>query len=479
MIGSSRATWCIAGILALTTGLSTAQTSNPTSVTSPYYGSVNTIPATSDARKLSLDDAIRLGLEHNLALTLARENEKSVDAQYLSAFQALLPKVTASASTGVHQYNLESQGFTPSLIQEFARVLHLSGMSNVSLVPTVDVTTAQLNVQQSFFSLSAYDLWRGAKVYKKAAAYNTQSARGLVVLNVGTAYLQAIAASAQLDYARELLRADEVLLKQAVAEHQAGTAANLDELRARVQYQTQQQKVIAAENAFEKSKILLNREIGFAPEQKIILSDAAPYSDLEPMTLEQAKQMAYENRQDYQAMKSQVRTAELILQSAKHERLPTLNVNGNYGLTGVTQGMYHGTTNIVGSLNIPIFREAKFRGDRDVADAQLQNLRQQAGDLRGQIDAQIRDSFLDVQTAQELVRVSRSNVDLATKALQDESDRFTAGIDDNLPLVQAQASLSNAQTQLVQSLYSFNQAKLQLARNLGIVDTQYKQYLGK
>jgi outer membrane protein TolC len=63
--------------------------------------------------------------------------------------------------------------------------------------------------------------------------------------------------------------------------------------------------------------------------------------------------------------------------------------------------------------------------------------------------------------------------------LQDESDRFTAGIDDNLPLVEAQASLSSSQTQLVQSLYQFNQAKLQLARNLGIVDIQYKQYLGK
>jgi outer membrane protein TolC len=276
-----------------------------------------------------------------------------------------------------------------------------------------------------------------------------------------------------------LLRADEVLLKQAVAEHEAGTAANLDELRARVQYQTQQQTVIASENAFEKSKILLNREIGLAPEQKIALTDAAPYSDLAPMTLEEAKRMAYENRQDYLAMKSQVRTAELVLQSAKHERLPTLSVGGNYGLTGITQGLYHGTFNASGTLNIPLFHEAQFRGDRDVADAQLQNLRQQVGDLHGQIDADVRNSFLDVQTAEELVRVARSNVELATRALQDESDRFTAGIDDNLPLVQAQASLSNAQTQLVQSLYRFNQAKLQLARNLGIVETQYRQYLGK
>lgn len=473
------AIWCIAGVLALNTAYNLAQNSNPTSATNTYYGSVNALPVTSEARPLSLDDAIRLGLEHNLALTLARENEKSVQAQKYSAFQALLPDITASASTGVHQYNLAAQGFSPKVIREFASVLPGTNFSGLSLITKVDVTSAQLNVDQSLFSLAAYDLWRGAKVYEKAAYYNTQSSRGLVVLNVGTTYLQAIAASSQLDYARELLKADEVLLKQAVAEHEAGTAANLDELRARVQYQTQQQAVIAAENAFEKTKILLNREIGLAPEQKITLTDAAPYSDLTPMTLEEAKRIAYENRQDYQGMKSQVRAAELILQSAKHERLPTLSFSGNYGVTGVTHEMYHGTFNAVGTLKLPLFREAEFRGDRDVATAQLRNLQQQAADLRGQIDAQIRSSFLDVQSAEELVRVARSNVELATRALQDESDRFTAGIDDNLPLVEAQARVSDAQSQLVQSLYSFNQAKLQLARNLGIVDTQYKQYLGK
>ena len=55
-----------------------------------------------------------------------------------------------------------------------------------------------------------------------------------------------------------------MLLNQAVAEHQAGTAANLDEIRARVQFQTQQQAVISAEVNFKKAKIALNREIGLA-----------------------------------------------------------------------------------------------------------------------------------------------------------------------------------------------------------------------
>ncbi|MGA9718339.1 MAG: TolC family protein, partial [Acidobacteriaceae bacterium] len=83
----------------------------------------------------------------------------------------------------------------------------------------------------------------------------------------------------------------------------------------------------------------------------------------------------------------------------------------------------------------------------------------------------------DLNSSQTLVRVSQQNVDLATHALSDANDRFAAGVDDNLPVVQAQATLSQAQSQLIADTLSYNQAKLGLARNLGIVDTQYKTYL--
>ena len=53
------------------------------------------------------------------------------------------------------------------------------------------------------------------------------------------------------------------------------------------------------------------------------------------------------------------------------------------------------------------------------------------------IDAQIRASRLDVESSAELVKVARSNVDLAAQALSDTRDRFAAGVDDNLPVVEA------------------------------------------
>jgi outer membrane protein TolC len=418
-----------------------------------------------------------MGIEHNLALIEARQQEQSVKAQSLESLQPLLPTVTAQGDLGAHQINLAALGFSSSLIGKFAPLFPDFNFSSFSTVVKVNVLDGMVNYSQTLFSLPIFDRYLASKQSVVAAFYNKQSSRGLVVLTVGDAYLQAVALGAQVDNARALLAADQVLLNQAVAEHQAGTAANLDELRARVQFQTQQQAVISAEVNFQKAKIALNREIGLPAQQEIQLTDTQPYADLATMSIDQAKEMAYRSRQDYQSLQAQVRAAQLQRKAAKWERLPTLDFQGNYGVTGVTGGLYHGTFVAAGSLNLPLFQEAKFRGDSGVAAANLKNLTQQLDALREQINRQLRDSILDVQSATELVRVAQSNVELARKELEQTTDRFQAGVDDNLPVVQAQATLANAETNLVNTTSQHNQAKLGLARNLGIVDTQYATFL--
>jgi outer membrane protein TolC len=454
-----------------------AQTANQSSAQSPYYGSVTVVKPTGGVKPLTIDEAIGMGIEHNLALIEAREQEQSSKAKSLVSLQYLLPTVTAQADSGAHQINLAALGFSGSLLGKVAPLFPNLNFASFPSVVKVNVTDAMVNYSQTLFSLANIDRYRAAKQNEVAAFFNKQSSRGLVVLTVGNAYLQTLALGALVDTAQSLLQADQVLLNQAVAEHQAGTAANLDELRARVQFQTQQQAVISADVNFKKAKIALNREIGLPAEQEIQLTDTSPYADLATTNIDQAKEIAYRSRQDYQSLQAQIRAAQWQRKAAKWERLPTLDFDGNYGVTGVTGGLYHGTFVAAGTLKLPIFREAEFRGDSGVATANLTNLMQQMASLREQINRQLRDSLLDVQTAAELVRVAQSNVELARKELEQTTDRFQAGVDDNLPVVQAQATLANAESTLINTTSQHNQAKLGLARNLGIVDTQYATYL--
>jgi outer membrane protein TolC len=128
---------------------------------------------------------------------------------------------------------------------------------------------------------------------------------------------------------------------------------------------------------------------------------------------------------------------------------------------------------------MPLFRESRLRGDVAAAQANLDAVHAQLEDLRNQIDQQVRSALLDVAASAKLVEVARSNVELATRALADETDRVNAGVDDNLPLVTAQATLASAQNSLVESLYQFNVSKLVLARSAGVLETQYRVYLGR
>ena len=270
-----------------------------------------------------------------------------------------------------------------------------------------------------------------------------------------------------------------MLFNQAHAEHEAGVASNLDELRARVQLQAQQQALISAQNSLDKDLILLKREIGLAPGQNLTLTDRTPYGELASQTPEEVRAIAYKNRQDYQNLQNQVVELRAVHSAYRSQRLPTLSFNGNYGITDIGGVGSHGTFVVQGTLSFPIFREAGLRGNEQSSQAQLDAVNAQLADLRGHIDQQVRSALLDVDATAKLVEVSRSNVELAARALSDETDRVNAGVDDNLPLVNAQATLAGAQSNLVESLYQYNLSKLALARAAGILEQQYRVYLGR
>jgi outer membrane protein TolC len=299
-----------------------------------------------------------------------------------------------------------------------------------------------------------------------------------VVLNVAAAYLQAQAAASQLTNAQALLKADQALLNDVAEEHRAGVVANIDELRARVQMQSQQQAVIAAQNAQAKANIALERMIGLDPAQQINLTETVPYAELDNQaSLSELQRQAWATRADYRAAQGQVRAAEMQRKAASAERLPTLSFGGFYGIIGITYASYRTDFFAGANLNFPLFKEASLRGDRAVAQEQVTAGRAQAENLAGQIDAEIRSAQIDYDAAKSLVSVARSNMQLAQLELDQAVDQFKAGVTENLAVVDAQAGLAAAQTSLINSLLRYNVAKLEMAHALGVLDSQYSQYL--
>ena len=85
--------------------------------------------------------------------------------------------------------------------------------------------------------------------------------------------------------------------------------------------------------------------------------------------------------------------------------------------------------------------------------------------------------MLDLSAANDQVQVARSALDLANQTLVQARDRFTAGVADNLEVIEAQDAVASANENYIGSLYAHNVAKVLLARAIGFAEQGVKQYL--
>jgi outer membrane protein TolC len=434
---------------------------------SPYLGSVPEGKPTSEVLPLSFKEAINRALRNNLGLLLGSDNVLAARGQKWKELSSLLPNVSAAATQSATQVDLASFGFrfkTPGI---------------PAVIGPVGVFDARAYLSAPLFDWHLIQRERGARANESAAQYSFKNARELVVLATGNAYLLAIAAAARVDAAQAEVETAQALYSKARDQLTAGVSPAIDALRAQVEAQTRQQQLIVARNAYAKQKLTLARTIGLPPGQEFNVTDKAPYEPLTAMSVEQALERAYRSRPDYQAALEQVRGAERLRQAATAEHLPSLNVDGNYGAAGVNVGNSHGVFQVGATLAIPVFAGGRTHADVLEAESELRQARQQLDNLRGQIDYEVRAALLDLNAAAQQVEVARRNLDLANQTLVQARDRFTAGVADNLEVVEAQDTVASANESYITGLYAHNLAKVSLARAIGSGEEGVKQYLEK
>ena len=430
---------------------------------SSFQGSVPVGQVSAQPLDLTLDEAIQRGLRNNLGVILSGTQTATARAQRLSELQNLLPDVEAYAKESVMQVDLAAEG------------LRIPGFPTI--VGPFGYTDIRATLSWSLVDVHSLRNYLAARHNFNAAQLSAQDARDLVVLTVGNAYLLVVADETEVASVQAQVNTAKVSLDQAVQSHQAGTAPLLDELRARVDYQSLEQHLIRAQNALEKDRLALARTIGLPLAQKFNVVDKAPYVAFDQPKVEDAIRQAHADRKDLAAANEQTTAAEEQRKAATAERYPMVGANVDYGVIGVNLRNSHGTVDASGTVSVPVFKEFGLRGDAEQAQARLDTQRAQLSDMNAQVDADVRDALLDIDSAQKQVEVAKSSVDLANEALSEAQQRYKAGVSDNLAVSQAEQSVAQANEQYVSSLYRHNIAKLSLARALGAAEN-YKSYLG-
>jgi outer membrane protein TolC len=428
-------------------------------------GGVPSGEPTQGVLSLTLDDAIRRGLDHNLALILGQEQVRRAQGEYGEARADLLPHLRAGASAVREKVSLAAFGF--------------SGFGDFpELIGPFNVVDARGYLSQTVFDLHALRHSQAQGRDAEAAALRQRSTRDTVVLACAGLYLRAVAADSRIAAVEAQLATAQALFDLAQDQKQAGLVAGVDVLRAQVELAAQRQREVVARDDAAKFKLALARAIGLPLGQAIALADEMPLNVLPVMAEEEALHRAYDTRADLKAAQTHVAAMEQERRAAQGEGLPSLAVSGDYGAIGNTVGSAKGTYTAMASLRVPIFEGGKVKAKVQQADARLAAARANLEDLRARVYYDVKTTLLDLQSTEERVRVATSAVDLAGKQLEQAKDRFAAGVAGNIDVTQAQEALARATEDRIASLLENNVGKAELARALGVAETKYREFLG-
>ncbi|HZQ51402.1 MAG TPA: TolC family protein [Bryobacteraceae bacterium] len=430
-----------------------------------YAGSVPAANFPAGPITLTLADAVKLGLRANLGSISADNASRAARAARLQALSAMLPDIGLSASETVTQVDLAAYGFQFKAPPGFP-------ISIPTVVGPFSYSQLQGSLSTPIFDLVSRRNWQAAKESERASILSAKDTRELVVLAVAGSYLQTIATASRIASQRAQVENAQAVYNQAAVRKSAGTNSRIDVTRSLVELETEQQRLTSLESDLRKQKIALARTIGLPLDRDLLLSETLGFSETALPDAETAIRQAFQSRADLRSADAQVQAAERALSAAHAERLPSASVSGDYGVMGPNPTNTHGVFAVTGSINVPVWQGGRIKGDIQQAEATLHQRQAELADLRGRVEQDVRTALIDLETAQGQVKLAQNNRKYANETLAEARDRFGAGVGTTLEVVQAEEQVASAETDYVSSLYSFNLAKLALARATGGVETQ-------
>ncbi len=403
--------------------------------------------------RLSLRDAMKAAIDENPNVQLFKERITQAKDQALTQLGTLLPNVSATASGARRRFFLGSFAGRP-------------GVSSPR-----DFYEARVSLTQNIFSLSLIQKWRAARTNVEVSNLNSETTKMDTMATVGLAYLESLRAGAAVKARMADVKLNYELLRLAVERKSAGMATNLDVTRAKVQLENEKQRLLVARNEFDRAKLNLIRGMGLSFDLTLVLTDKLKLHEMPKQTVEEALQIATENRVEIKAQKKREQLAELSLSSTTMERVPSLTGSGDVGMIGNQIPNALTTDNVQLLLSIPIFdggqREGRISESRSLV--RQETIRSQ--DIRYQVALEVRDALLTLESTRQQVAVAQNGLRLSLKELELARQRFAVGVATNIEVTDAQTSVAQARDNLIEALFNFNASRVNLARAQGQLES--------
>jgi outer membrane protein TolC len=469
-----------------------------------------------EVRRLTAEEAVRLALENNLGIRVARIDPQIQDLGVARARAAWYPTLTStlqSASTDSPSNSFLSGADTKTSDDRLntnvglQQSLPWGGRYSVGWDSSRSTTTNLFSnfspqVRSSLALTYVQPLLRGFSIDtsrqqlllsendREIADVTLRQAMATTARTVRHAYWDLAFAIAALDVQRQSLALARESLRNTRARIEIGTTPPIDQVEGEAEVALREEAVILGEGLVGTTEDAL-RALVFDPSSPDFWALRIEPAELPPFVttridVEAATRAALERRSDIEQSRRNLEAADINLRFFRNQTLPDVTASFDYGLTGLGGTQFlrgagfpgpivgqsqRGFGTVLGdlfsndfpswtaSLNIsyPIGQTPEAA---NVARARLQYTQQQT-QLRQaelQVATQVREAARQVATNQRRVETTSVSRQLAERRLEAEERKLAAGTTTSFFVFQAQRDLAQARNNEVRAILDYQRA---------------------
>ncbi len=415
-------------------------------------------------KKWTLEECVSYAIDHNISIKQSVLDKELSDISKKDAIGRFLPTANAQAS---HSWNIGlNQNITTGLLEN----------------QTTQFTSAGLNVGIDIYKgLQHQNQLRKANLSIIASQYQVTKMQEDVSLNVVNAYLQILFNKENLKVQTQQLAFDNKQFIRTNELVEAGSIPRGDLLDIKATIATDNQRLIAAENAFFLSKLSLAQLLQLDNFQDFDIVDAEALIANSFILLQDPKVIldkAKQTRTDLKIAKTNMQIAEKDIQIARSAFQPSLV--GFYGfssrvgyadriigvdasgkpLFGAPLPFFDQFSNNKGhsfgvSLNVPILNGFSARNSVARSKISLERsknlLQQQELDL----ERTVFTAYSDTKGAQKTNEAAILTLEARQKAFNYAKERYEVGLMNVFDFNQSQTSFVNAQSEVLRTKYDY------------------------
>lgn len=420
------------------------------------------ISVLSAQEKMSVEDAIRIGLENNYSIQIARNNAETAENNTGKGTANFLPTLDASGNLTYSTTDQETNSpfsFGDSDTEQWG--------GSVSLNWTL------FDGMRMFVDNNRYHTLARLGEYQSRAIIENN------VVAIMRAYYNLVQQELLLDVIDTSLSISETRVRQEEVRHEIGGASSSQFLNAQVAYNNDKSDYLNQQLQVEIAEKELNILLGRDPATPVDVEKeiTIPYFTGE---YDELKKLALDRNSELRIARQNMKVAEQGVGLAQSNFYPLLRLNASYGYTDRTVDPANPATgdietqstdgSVALNLSFNLFNGFRDKIDLQNAEIELKNRELYLKDEKNRVTGLLHEKYVTLQQRLKTVELERENVRAAEQNLQLQEDRYKTGSATSLEFRDAQVNLSRAQTTLIAAKYQARISLLEIQQLVGNIE---------